>query len=849
MTVEQIRTNLPEEPNSFIGREHELGELCRLLAVTRALTLCGPGGIGKTRLALRILGALADEFPDGVWFIELADLRQPDLVVSRVASVIGVDEERGRPLLDTLADALKPRRLLLALDNCEHLIDTCARVCERLLASSPGLRLITTTREPLRVAAEAVWQVQPLSVPPDGGGAPAAAPHRYEAIRLFAERAAAALPGFVISPANAQPTAALCRALDGMPLAIELAAAWVRVLSVEQIAERLADRFALLTSGDRTAPPRQRTLRATIDWSHELLTAREQLLLRRLSVFAGFSLEMAEEVCSGGDLRAGDMLDLIAALVDKSLVVLEPEALGQARYRLLDTIREYAAARLAQAGESAMFQGRLRDYTLAVVEHNHAIGMAQIPAPWSARVDVFRRYDIDAGNLWQVLSRCLAEGAAETGLRICTGARPCWLVRGSFTEGGEWMSAFLALQAPQPPAVRGPALVGRAQLALSSDPAAARSWAQDGLKLCRAAKDGFWTAAGLNLLSEVALHTGDTDEAACLAEEALAVARAAADGWNEGYALGTRAAVAGLRGRLREAQQHAEASIAVMRRIDHQWGAARTLVGLGDLARLRGDPAEARSSYLEALPVLREVDSRPEIARCLAGLGRVALGRVAVDPGEAVVARAHFAESVRLSVSTGSRIGVARGLESFAALAIAEGRPERAVQLAAGAAALRDAAGLPPLPGARTERYLAPARGLGEPVVRRLWAEGLAMPGEVAVALALDGPRSTGDRAGVAAAGGAGPPAAVHQAARHQAAAVPPGMLTPREREIVALVATGASNRAIAAELFISPATAARHVANIHAKLGFTSRSQIAAWAADKGPGRAGHAGEGRAQP
>ncbi len=843
MTVEQIRTNLPEEPNSFVGREHELDELRRFLVVTRALTLCGPGGIGKTRLALRMLAALADEFPDGVWFVELADLRQPDLVVSRVASVIGVDEERGRPLLDTLADALKPRRLLLALDNCEHLIDTCARVCERLLASSPGLRLITTTREPLRVAAETVWQVQPLSVPPADTLVPPAEPHNYEAIRLFADRASAALPGFAISPANAAPATALCRALDGMPLAIELAAAWVRVLSVEQIAARLVDRFGLLTTGDRTAPPRQRTLRATIDWSHELLTTREQLLLRRLSIFAGWSLEMAEQVCSDGDVPAEDMLDLLAALVDKSLVVVEPEVLGQARYRLLDTIREYAAARLADAGESTTFQLRLRGYTLGVVEHNLAIGMAQIPAPWAGRVDVFRRYDIDAGNVWHVLSRCLAEADVETGLRICTGVRPCWLVRGSFAEGGEWVNAFLALDAPGvPPGVRGPALVGRAQLALSSDPAGAASWAEQGLELCRVAGDEFWTAAGLNLLSEVSLHTGRTDEAASHAEEALSIARAAGDGWNEGYALGTRAAIAGLRGRLREAQQLAEASIGVMRGIDHQWGAARALLGLGDLARLRGDPGDAHASYLEALPILREIDSRPEIARCLAGLGRVAL-----DQGEIAMAREHLAGSIRLSQSTGARIGVARGLEAFAALAIREGRPERSVQLAAAAAALRDAAGLPPLSGARTERYLAPARSLGEAVVGRLWAQGLAMTSDAAVTLALDGPRAAAG--GGSAVGAANDSATVTAAGSWAAAAARPALLTPREREIVALVAAGHSNRAIAEELFISPATAARHVANILSKLGFTSRTQIASWAAETGLDLVAQASENRAQP
>src|SRR5262249_31043389 len=430
--------------------------------------------------ALQVLAAVADEFPDGAWFVELGDLQQPDLVVSRVAAAVGVGEEPGRPLLETLADALRPRRLLLTLDNCEHLIDACARLCQRLLASSPGLRVMTTSREPLHVAAETVWQVQPLSVAPDGAGTPEGA-FRYEAVRLFAARAAASLSGFTVGPANAPARAAVCRALDGVPLAIELAAAWVRTLSVEQIAARLADRFALLTTGNRTAPPRQRTLRAAMDWSYELLTTSEQVLLRRLSVFVGWSLEMAEQVCSDDDLPAPEVLGLLASLMDKSLVVREPEVLGQARYRLLDTIREYAAARLADAGETAAVQGRLRDYTVALAEHNLAIGMARVPAPWSARVDGFRRYALDAGNVLQILSRCLADGDAEKGLRLCTAVRPCWIVRGTFTEGGEWLDSLLAIDAAAvAPGVRGAALVGRAQLALPSDSAAAESLAQEG---------------------------------------------------------------------------------------------------------------------------------------------------------------------------------------------------------------------------------------------------------------------------------------------------------------------------------------------------------------------------------
>jgi predicted ATPase/DNA-binding NarL/FixJ family response regulator len=814
MILDQVRSSF-EEPNSFIGRERELDELRRFARSMRALTLCGSGGIGKTRLALRVLAGLTEDFPDGVWFIELGDLQQPDLVVSRVASVIGVEEEPGRPLLDTLADALRPRRLLLALDNCEHLIDSCARLCHRLLASSRGLRVLATSREPLRVAAETVWQVPPLSLPrPDAAEAPEEL-RNYEAIRLFCDRAAASLPGFSLGPANLPAVAALCRALDGVPLAIELAAAWVRVLSVEQIVARLDDRFRLLTSGDRTAPPRQRTLRAAIDWSHDLLADREQVLLRRLSVFAGWSLEMAEQVCSGGDLPAEDVLDLLASLADKSLVVADTETHDQTRYRMLDTIREYAGARLAAAGEAGMMRQRLADYTLHEVEHLHRVGMALLPAQWSARVDVFRRFDTESANLRQVLGHCLAEGDAETGLRVCTAARPVWIVRGAFAEGAEWYDSFLGLDVAVRPAVRGPALVGRAQLALASDPAVAEALGAGGLALCREAGEVSWTSTALNLLAEAALHAGRPGEAAERADEALATAAAAGDRWNEGYALGTMAAAAGQRGDLGEASRLAEAGLAVMRDIDHLWGAARTLLGLGDLARLTGDLDGAEQRYAAALAVLRQVNARPEIARCLAGLGRIA-----IDQGNLALGREHLTESITLSRSIGSRIGVIRGLEAFAALAVAERRPDRAVQLTAAAAALREAAGLPQASGARTERVLAAASGLGPDAISALREHGVGLDASAAVDLALQGPPPADPGADPGRSGG-------------RAAA--PGGLTPRELEIVALIARGHSNRGIAEELVISPATAARHVANILLKLGFSSRAQVAAWATRAG--------------
>jgi predicted ATPase len=397
--VGEIQANLPQEPNRFIGRERELSELRQLVQGSRALTLCGAGGIGKTRLALRVLAEAAGAFPDGIWFVELADLRQPEAVVPVVASVLGVSEEPGRRLLDTVADALRSRRLLLALDNCEHLIDSCARICQYLLARSPGLHVIATSREPLRVAAETVWQVPPMAMP-----------HRQEpldsrlldsdAIRLFADRASAAKPDFTLSPANLASAAAICRAVDGLPLAIELAAAWVGVLTVEQIATRLQDRFRLLSSASPMTPERHRTLRAAIDWSHDLLSREEKALLRRLSVFAGWRLDMAEHVCAGDPehaeaLAGRDVLDLLTRLADKSLVIAEPDAEGEIRYRMLDTIRDYAAARLAEAGETDRMRARFLAYFVAQVEDLARIGMAIVPATWR------RGSPRSAGSRWK----------------------------------------------------------------------------------------------------------------------------------------------------------------------------------------------------------------------------------------------------------------------------------------------------------------------------------------------------------------------------------------------------------------------------------------------------------------
>lgn len=808
-----IHGNAGEEFNAFVGRERELNELCGIARTARALTLCGAGGIGKTRLAIHVAARLAHRLPDGAWLIELADVHQPDLVASRIAAEIGVVEEPGRPVLATLSDALRPRQMLLVLDNCEHLIEACARVCQRLLASSHGLKIIATSREPLRVAAETIWPVPPMSMPRGGDGTDADSLMRSDAIRLFADRAAAAHPRFAVGPGNVAVVAEICRAVDGLPLGIELAAAWVRVLTVDQIAARLADRFRLLSSAERMALPRHRTLRSAIDWSHDLLPPAERVLLRRLSVFAGWPLEMAEQVCAGllprDDVAASEILDLLTGLADKSLVIAEPdpqEPNGEIRYRMLDTIRAYAAERLEDAGEAELQRARFRDYAVHEVEDAALIGMALKSAPWSERVETFRRFEAETGNLRQILAWCANAGDAEHGLRICLAMRPVWIVQGSFAEGAAWMDAFLGRDTSALPAgLAGAALVGRAQLALATDPGDAEQRAKAGLELCRQPGLEFWAASALNLLAEAALHAGHADEADARSAEAHAIASDTGDGFNASYAMGTRAAVAASRGDLTAALRLGEDALAIARDIDQQWAAARTLLGLGDLARLTGNPAQARQRYQEAFGILREVGARPEMARCLAGLGRIETSQ-----GDLELAGQHLSESIEISRSTGSRIGVTRGLESFAALAMAQGNQEVAVRLAAAAAALRAQTSPGRTPSGRTNRLLACAAGLGEQVIDELWTAGSALGSDAAVELALTVPGMLTNRE---------------------------PELTVRELEVASLITRGMSNRAIADELGVATTTVARHVANMMAKLGCTSRLQIAAWVNERGQG------------
>ena len=415
--------NLPLQVTSFIGRKRELAEVRNLLSRSRLLTLLGVGGIGKTRLSLQVAADVMDEFANGVWLVELAALGDPRVVPLTVASVLGVKEEAGRPVVEALLRFVKDRKLLLVLDNCEHLLSACAELAAQVLLAGPQVKILTSSREPLRVAGETGYGVPALAVPEPDQAIAVATLERYEAASLFIERAHSAQPALQITDQNATAVADICRRLDGIPLAIELAAASVRALSVEGIAARLKDRFRLLTRGDTTALPRQQTLRALIDWSFDLLTEHERALLRRLAVFAGgWTLEAAEAVAADGDVSKADVLGLLANLVEKSLVTLD---IGSERYRLLETVREYAQERLDDSGEGDSARTRHLAFFLAYAEQARAKIVGPDQGAWLARLD------LEAENLLAAHAWCdRVEGGGELGMRLVFAAKLYLFYRG-----------------------------------------------------------------------------------------------------------------------------------------------------------------------------------------------------------------------------------------------------------------------------------------------------------------------------------------------------------------------------------------------------------------------------------
>lgn len=475
-TLDALPHNLPLQLTSFVGRERELADIAALVATQRLVTLTGPGGTGKTRLALQAAADTLEAYPDGVWLAELGALAEPTLVPAAVAAAVGVREEPGRPLLGTLTAALRPKCLLLMLDNCEHLLEGCARLADALLRACPRLTILATSREALGIAGETGWRVPSLALPDAAQPPPVAALTQYEAVRLFVDRALADDPAFRVTSHNASAVAEVCHRLDGIPLALELAAARLRVLPVEQLLARLEDRFRLLTGGSRTALPRQQTLRATVDWSYALLSDPEKTCFNRLAVFAGgFTLEAAEAVCAdAAAVEPAAVLDLLTHLIDKSLVSAGRLPDGTGRCRLLETLRHYARQTLAASGEAAAVHERHARHFLAYVEQAEPALRGPAQLDWLDWLDWLERLEREHDNLRAALDWFAEHGPAEDGLRLAAalGSRASfWVTRGYLAEGRQrlarrWLSGRRAnCPVRAPPRVlsdprRGPASAG-----------------------------------------------------------------------------------------------------------------------------------------------------------------------------------------------------------------------------------------------------------------------------------------------------------------------------------------------------------------------------------------------------
>jgi len=912
-SLDALPNNLPVRLTSFIGREAEIAGLKELLPENRLVTLIGAGGVGKTRLALQVAADLLDEHPDGVWWVDLARITDAGLVPSAVAAPLAVKEVPRQPLVETLKNDLRAKRTLILLDNCEHVVAACAELADALLHACPSLSILATSREPLGVEGEAPWRVPSLTLPDEKAPPSIESLSQYEAVRLFIERAIAVRPNFQVTNENAPAVAQICHRLDGIPLAMELAAARTRMMTPEQIAEGLMDRFHLLTGGVRTVMPRQQTLQASVDWSYNLLGEDERALLRRLSVFVGsFTLDAAEQVCSAEGSDRQQVLELLSRLVDRSLVQVE-EAAAEARYRLLETIRQYGRDRLAESGEEAAVRTRHLDFYVALAER------AEPELEGPGLMTWLDRLDLELGNLRAAMDWSAQAREADKGLRLTAPVWSFWLMRGHLSEGRGRFEAALSL-GDDDPLLRASTLIaagtlenfygnpvgarafgeealrigrrlgdkrtaGRALTTLGTpamflDPASAPALHEEAIELLRQTGDAHWLSAALRLSGVSQFLAGDLGLAHRRFQEALSVARPADDLYGIVQSLTYFGNVLMLTGELSEAHAACVESLVIARELKDWWVMAMNLSCLGSVATYRGEYDSAAELFEEILSCAREsapivvalvlicrgvldyargdfevaaahLEEAVNMARAMRVLWAFtwtlrALGDVARARGDLEAAGAHLAEALevgrqaggwtlelalqgagRLARSQGdderaeslhhealglfreaqNKLDAVEALESLAGLAaLAESLPE-AARLFGAAEALRESIGYVRFLVDR-EAYEADValvrEGLAEEEFRHAWEEGRAMSMDEAIAYAS---RGRGER---------------------KRPSTGWASLTPSELQVVRLVAEGLSNPQIGERLFISKRTVQTHLKHIFAKLGVTSRSELA---------------------
>jgi predicted ATPase/DNA-binding CsgD family transcriptional regulator len=801
------RHPLPAPPTPLLGRERELIEVqVRLLRQdVRLLTLTGAGGSGKTRLAVEAARMLADRFIDGVFFVDLSSLSDPAQVIPAVAGVLGIREGGGQSVFDRLQQVLAAREHLLLLDNFEHLLAAAPQIVE-FVAACPGLKILATSRAALRVRWEHEFVVWPLAVPEAAHAADLEALARVPSVALFVERARAVCPGLQLGRDNAPAIAEICQRLDGLPLALELAAARTRVLPPQALARRLDARLPTLSNGPRDVPARQQTLRASIGWSYELLNTPERRLFRRLAVFVGGGcLDQVEQVCRDPGASDADVLDGLAGLLEHSLIRRETMPDGVARLRMLETIREFALDELAASGEAEDIRRR---HALACV----ALAEAADADLFGARRMVFvNGLAADYDNLRTALTWLVEHREADLSCRLAGALTWWWYPLGRVRTGLEWAEQALGCQAGGASPAQAKALFAAGALALFlGDALLARRRLDESQSLCEALSDDAGLAHA-RLLLGIAISAENPAAARALQEHALAVIRQVGDpGWIALALLscGDRAFAAG---EVDPARALFEESLGLFQRLDDTMMAAQALNKLGDLARSSDDYRRAATLYTESLELLRQHGGETGIPGLLHNLGYVAQHHA--SQGQAL---GHFSEAMALFRTGGDQRGIAECLAGVAGVAVALEQPERAARLLGAADAVLRAAGaqITPANVGDYRRGLAAAQArLGPAPFMTAWSRGQAMLSEQAIAYAVataDDLRAVADRQD-----------------RHRAR---PSLLTTREREVATLLGRGATNRQIATELVISEQTAETHVKHVLSKLGLASRHQVQDW-------------------